>query len=95
MEDIGTFFDHLVYFTAIGFILWSYLVIIFGLLIYFPRFGMLYQEKSGNPATHPFPRRPQLSNPVTVTRFWPQALHHDGRVVPAFRLDHFEIFSCT
>jgi hypothetical protein len=35
--------DHLCYFTEIGNILWP-----FG--IFFPRFGMLYQEKSGNPA---------------------------------------------
>jgi hypothetical protein len=33
---------HLVYFVAIWYISW-----LFGIL--FPRFGMLYQEKSGNP----------------------------------------------
>jgi hypothetical protein len=32
---LGTFYRHLVYFVAI--------------LVYFSRFGMLYQEKSGNP----------------------------------------------
>jgi hypothetical protein len=47
-EDVGIFFWRLVYFTAISYI--------FGHLLYymviwyiFPRFGMLYQEKSGNP----------------------------------------------
>jgi hypothetical protein len=44
MENLGIFDDHLVYFTAIGNILWP-----FGIHI-FPRFGILYQEKSGNPA---------------------------------------------
>jgi hypothetical protein len=70
MEDVGIFFGHLVYFTAIWSILWpfwyiswqfgifcAYIFGIFcGLLVYFmfnwyifPRFGLLYQEKSGNP----------------------------------------------
>jgi hypothetical protein len=48
IENLGIFYDHLVYFTAIG--------NIYGHLVYFvviwynsPRFGILYQEKSGNP----------------------------------------------
>jgi hypothetical protein len=56
MENLGIFYDHLVYFTAIGNILWP-LGIYYGHLVYFmviwyifPRFGILYQEKSGNPA---------------------------------------------
>jgi hypothetical protein len=49
MNDVGKFYGHLVYlFTAI----W-YIVCPFGIfavsLVYFSRFGMLYQEKSGNP----------------------------------------------
>jgi hypothetical protein len=38
MEDVGIFYGHLqqLYFLVIRYI--------------FPRFGMLYQEKSGNPA---------------------------------------------
>jgi hypothetical protein len=43
MEDAGIFFEHLVYFTSNWYILW-----LFGIFI--PRFSMLYQEKSGNPA---------------------------------------------
>jgi hypothetical protein len=50
MENLGMFYDHLVYFTVIenffgpfGIFLWS-----FG--IFSPRFGILYHEKSGNPA---------------------------------------------
>jgi hypothetical protein len=35
MEDVGIFYGHLVYFVVIWYII--------------PRFGMLYQEKSGNP----------------------------------------------
>jgi hypothetical protein len=51
MENLGILYDHLVNFTAIG--------NIYGLLVYFvviwyifPRFGILYKEKSGNPAPH-------------------------------------------
>jgi hypothetical protein len=36
IEDVGLFNDHLVYFMDIWYI--------------FPRFGMLYKEKSGNPS---------------------------------------------
>jgi hypothetical protein len=44
----GIFYGHLVYFTAIWYILWP-----FGTLLavwyIFPRFGILNKEKSGNP----------------------------------------------
>jgi hypothetical protein len=50
MDDVGVFHGHLVYFTASWYI--------FGRLVYFmvtwyifPRFGMLSQEKSGNPVS--------------------------------------------
>jgi hypothetical protein len=49
-ENVGTFYDHLLYFTAIGNILWPF-GIFCGHLAFSPRFGMLYNEKSGNPAT--------------------------------------------
>jgi hypothetical protein len=42
MIDVGEFYGHLVYFTAISY---RYFVVI---LVYFSRFGMLYQDKSGN-----------------------------------------------
>jgi hypothetical protein len=42
MEDVGLFYGHLVYFSTIWYMCRS-----FG--IFFP-FGMLYAEKSGNPA---------------------------------------------
>jgi hypothetical protein len=55
LEYIGIFYVHLVYFTAIWYILWQ-LGIFCGNLVYFiassyvfSRFGKLYQEKSGNP----------------------------------------------
>jgi hypothetical protein len=41
----GLFYSHWKYFTAIWYVLWS-----FGI---FPRFGMLYQETSGNPGSVP------------------------------------------
>jgi hypothetical protein len=48
MENLEIFYDRLVYFTAIGNILWPF-GIFCGHLVYFPCFGILYQEKSGNP----------------------------------------------
>jgi hypothetical protein len=48
MENLGIFYELLVSFTAIGNILWPF-GIFCGHLVYFPRFGILYQEKSGNP----------------------------------------------
>jgi hypothetical protein len=45
IENLGIFYDHLVYFTAIGNILGPF-GIFCGHLV---SFGMLYQEKSGNP----------------------------------------------
>jgi hypothetical protein len=48
MEDVGIFYGHLVYFTANWYILWPF-GIFYGNLVCFPRFGMLHQEKSGNP----------------------------------------------
>jgi hypothetical protein len=50
----------LVYFMDTCSILWSFVMymlwtfdILRGNLVYFSRFGILYQEKSGNPAGHP------------------------------------------
>jgi hypothetical protein len=48
MENIGIFYGHLESIMAIGYIIWP-----FGNLVVFwyifPRFGILYHEKSGNP----------------------------------------------
>jgi hypothetical protein len=48
MEDVGILKNHLVYFTAIGNNLWPF-GIFCGHLAFTPRFGVLYQDKSGNP----------------------------------------------
>jgi hypothetical protein len=48
MEDVSIFYGHLVRFMAIWYILRTF-VIFYGNLVYFPRYGMLYKEKSGNP----------------------------------------------
>jgi hypothetical protein len=47
MEDVATLYGHLVYFTAIWYSMWPF-DIFYEYLVHFPRFGMLYQEKSGN-----------------------------------------------
>jgi hypothetical protein len=49
MEKVGIFCGHLEYTTAIRYILWPFgnLVAIWYI---FPHFGILCQEKSGNPA---------------------------------------------
>jgi hypothetical protein len=44
---------HLVYFTAIGNILCPFGIFCGHLVLFFPRFGILYQEKSGNSGTDP------------------------------------------
>jgi hypothetical protein len=48
MEDVGIFYGHLVHFTVLCYILWVF-GIVCGNLVYFPHFGILYQEKSGSP----------------------------------------------
>jgi hypothetical protein len=52
MENVGTFYGHLKHFTAIWYTLCSFgnIVIIW---YSFHRFGILSQEKSGNPGCHP------------------------------------------
>jgi hypothetical protein len=51
IENLGEFYDRLVYFTAIGNILFP--LGIFVVIWYiFPRFGILDLEKSGNPVLH-------------------------------------------
>jgi hypothetical protein len=44
----GLFYGHLLNFVAIWYIAWL-IGIVYGHLVYFPRFGMLYKKKSGNP----------------------------------------------
>jgi hypothetical protein len=46
-EHFDIFYDHLVYFLVIRFILWHFGIFFYSLL-YFPNFGILNQEKSGN-----------------------------------------------
>jgi hypothetical protein len=48
MEDVGIFYRHLVAFTVFCYMLWTF-GIVRGTLAFSPRFGILYQEKSGNP----------------------------------------------
>jgi hypothetical protein len=48
MEESGIFYCHLVNFPAIWYSLWNFDALC-GHLVYFPRFGILYHEKSGNP----------------------------------------------
>jgi hypothetical protein len=48
MEKVETFYGNFEYITAIWYILWPFakLVVIWSI---FPRFGILYREKCGNP----------------------------------------------
>jgi hypothetical protein len=50
MEDAGIFYGDLVNFSAIVYSFLGHFCIFCGNFVYFPRFGILYQEKSGNPA---------------------------------------------
>jgi hypothetical protein len=51
MEDVGIFHGHPVHFTVFCYILWTF-AIVRGNLVYFSRFGILQQEKSGNHDKH-------------------------------------------
>jgi hypothetical protein len=51
MEDVGIFYGYLVHFTVFYYILWTF-GRVRGNLVYFSRFGILYQEKSGNPVEY-------------------------------------------
>jgi uncharacterized membrane protein YuzA (DUF378 family) len=48
MEKVGIFFGHSEYITAILYILWPFCNLV-AIGYIFPHFGMLRQEKSGNP----------------------------------------------
>jgi hypothetical protein len=52
IEDVGIFYGHLVHFTVFCYILLTF-GIVSGNLVYFSRFGILYQEQSGNPNLTP------------------------------------------
>jgi hypothetical protein len=52
MEDAGKFYGYLSNFPAVWYILCP-LGIFCGHLVYFPRLGILYHEKSGNPGLIP------------------------------------------
>jgi hypothetical protein len=49
MEDVGIFYGDLLYFSAIWYVLLPFVIFV-GDLVYFYVFGLLYQEKSVNPA---------------------------------------------
>jgi hypothetical protein len=50
LNNVGIFYGHLVYLMAIWYILWSFVIFV-GHFYIFSRFGMSYQERSGNPAS--------------------------------------------
>jgi hypothetical protein len=52
VEDPGMFYGHVVNFPAIWFILWHFGILCVH-LVYFSRFGILYQDKSGSPVEQP------------------------------------------
>jgi hypothetical protein len=49
MDNVGILFGRLEYMISIWCILWQFCAFC-GYFVYFSRFGMFYQEKSGNPA---------------------------------------------
>jgi hypothetical protein len=69
MEVIGIFYGDLFHFTVFCYNLWTF-GIVHGNLVYFSRFGILYQEKSGNPATHPDKRTLRNKHPFFLSRFF-------------------------
>jgi hypothetical protein len=69
MEDVGILYGHLVHFTVFCYIVLA-LGIVCGNLVYFSRFGILYQEKSGNPAHATYQQQQRQFQPETL-RFQP------------------------
>jgi hypothetical protein len=68
MKDIGVFYGHLVHFAVFCYILWIF-GIVHGNLVYFSRFGSLYQGKSDNLVVkyvHLSTPRPNLSKSVPL-----------------------------
>jgi hypothetical protein len=72
MEDVGLFFIHLVYFC--------------GYLVYFSRFGTLYQEKSGNPGFKDLVKEDITGDPATVRILFRVAFDPVGEPVLTVRL---------
>jgi hypothetical protein len=74
----GKFYGHLVYFVAIWNILWRHFVYFTGICYIlwwfwyiFPVFGMLYQEKSGNPVVDCFKILYLKGTLPQLLHFWP------------------------
>jgi hypothetical protein len=58
MEDDGIFYGQLVHFTYSFFVIFYGHLVLFVVIGYiFSRFGILYQEQSGNPCSRPLARR--------------------------------------
>jgi hypothetical protein len=66
MEDVAIFYGHLVHFTVFSYILATF-CIVRGNLVYFSRFGILYQEKSGNPDLSFLPSKSRVPDPSSST----------------------------
>jgi hypothetical protein len=81
MESAGIFYGHLEHFMLIWYILWAFgnIVVIWYI---FPRFGILCQEKSGNPARRGVSREKIINNFGLVDFFW----YHVTRVTRVTRL---------
>jgi hypothetical protein len=69
MEDVGIIYGHLVHFTVFCYILWTFGIVRRN-LVYFSRFGILFEEKSGNPVrkSKAFP----LLQLVAPRKYWLQ-----------------------
>jgi hypothetical protein len=85
MENVGTFYGHLEYITAIWYILWP-----FGILVVnwnnFPCFGILHYEKSGNPGTRVKYIQTRSSGDILMYIIYvnKSPLHEDGIISEKF-----------
>jgi hypothetical protein len=68
-ENVGLFHGHLAHFTAIWYILLPFGTSVLIWYVFF-HFGMLHQEKSGNPGTHPVRIINSIIN-VAFHSIWP------------------------
>jgi hypothetical protein len=53
MENVGIFYDHLEYFTAIWYNLWPFGIVYCHVLVYFSKFGMFGPRKIWQPWNRP------------------------------------------
>jgi hypothetical protein len=85
IEDVGICYGLFGYFVAIWYTLWPF-GILYGYLVHCSLFGMLYQEKSGNPASTPYRSTPWFCWDTNL-RLMRGALGNDLASLPSHQVE--------